>query len=72
VRVVAVASTGGRPLTLTRESTVATAISVTTVDKTAMAMTTTDTTAVAATAAMARFQISEIQTQCFSAFDRIC
>jgi len=34
-------------------------------------MTTTDTTAAAATT-VTRFKISDIQTHCFSTFDRIC
>jgi len=65
VRVIVVASDGGRPSMVAsdggRESTSATATSVTKVDTTAAAVT-----------AVARFKRSEIQTHYFLTLDRIC
>jgi len=64
VRVVVVASDGGRPSTVVsdgdRESTTTIVASVTAAD-----------TSVAATTVVARFKRSEIQTHCFSTLDGI-
>jgi len=64
VRVIAVASEGGRPSTMAsddgRESTVATTTSIIVADTTEEVAT------------VARFKRSKIQTHCFSTLDGIC